>query len=106
MMKNETLELTEERSGKHSKFIAKGRIDSFTAEELQFKLENALNDVQTAIILNMFQVEYLSSIGIKVILKIYKQAAEIGGTFNIDRPSEVVKNVLGMVALHEMLVIK
>jgi hypothetical protein len=39
-----------------------------------------------------------------VILKIFKQAAENDGSFKIERPSEIVKNVLGMVALKEMLV--
>ena len=103
-MKNETLEITEERSEKTSVFIAKGRVDAENSDALLYKLENALNDGQTTIILNMLQVEYLSSIGIRVILKIYKQAKEKGCTFNIDRPSEVVKNVLGMVALKELLV--
>ena len=103
-MKNETLEITEERNGKTSIFIAKGRVDAESADELLFELENALKDGQTAIILNMLQVEYLSSIGIRVILKIYKQATGTGCTFNIDRPSTAVRNVLGMVALEKMLV--
>ena len=103
-MKNETLEITEERHEKKSIFTAKGRVDAESADTLLFELENALKDGQTTIILNMLQVEYLSSIGIRVILKIYKQAREKGCTFNIDSPSRVVKNVLGMVALNEMLV--
>jgi len=103
-MNNETLEIAEDRSEKTSIFTAKGRVDAETADALLYKLENALNDGQTTVILNMLQVEYLSSIGIRVILKIYKQAKEKGCTFNIDRPSRVVKNVLGMVALKEMLV--
>ena len=85
-------------------FSAKGRIDSNSADFLLVELENAINEGQKVIILNMSQIEYLSSIGIRVILKIYKQAAELGGAFNISRPSEIVKNVLGMVALQEMLV--
>jgi len=85
-------------------FSAKGRIDANSADDLLVKLEQALNEGQKIIILNMSEVEYLSSIGIRVILKIYKQAAEAGGAFNIACPSEIVKNVLGMVALEEMLV--
>jgi len=103
-MKDEKLEITEVISDGICRFTAKGRVDSNSADTLLFKLENALNDGQKAIILNMSQVDYLSSIGIRVILKIYKQASEEGGTFNIERPSQIVKNVLGMVALKEMLV--
>jgi len=103
-LKDKDLEITEEKKDGIYRFIAKGRIDATTADVLLFKLESAVNDGHKAIVLNMLQVDYLSSIGIRAILKTYKQAAEAGGTFNIERPSEVVKNILGMTALKEMLV--
>jgi len=103
-MKDETLVISESAGEGIYKIVAKGRVDSNSADSLLFVLENALDKGQKAIILNMSQVEYLSSVGIRVILKIYKQAVEAGGTFNIERPSEIVRNVLGMVALKELLV--
>ena len=103
-MKNENLIITESIDDGVCKLTARGRVDSNSADSLLDKLEEVLNNGQKIIILNMSQVVYLSSIGIRVILKIYKQAAEAGGRFNIERPSEVVKNVLGMAALKEMLV--
>jgi len=103
-MKDETLAITENVTDKVCKLIAKGRIDANSAETLLFSLEKAINAGHKEIVLNMLQVEYLSSIGIRVILKTYKQLMEAGGSFKIDRPSEVVKNVLGMTALKEMLV--
>ncbi|MCL2184622.1 MAG: STAS domain-containing protein [Treponema sp.] len=103
-MIKEDLKITENIADGTCRFFAKGRVDSNTADDLLENLENALNNGQKSIILDMSQVEYLSSIGIRVILKIFKQASEIGGTFNVERPSEIVRNVLGMVALKEMLV--
>ena len=103
-MSDANLQITQSVDDGICTFSAKGRIDSNSADILLVKLENALNEGQKIIILNMSQIEYLSSIGIRVILKIYKQAAELGGSFSISRPSEIVKNVLGMVALQEMLV--
>ena len=103
-MKDEILEITDEIEDDVYKLTAIGRIDSNSANTLLLKLEEALNSGHNTIILNMFRVEYLSSTGIRVILKIYKQANEAGGSFNIERPSAIVKNVLGMVALKEMLV--
>jgi len=103
-MKNEKLEITESVKDGVCKLTARGRIDSSNADELKVKLEGALEAGQKKIILNMYNVKYLSSIGIRVILKVYKQASENGGVFNIERPSEVVKNVLGMLALKELLV--
>jgi len=103
-MKNEVLAITENVSEGICRIVAKGRVDANSADSLLFALENALKKEHKAIILNMLQVEYLSSVGIRVILKIYKQTKEAGGTFKIEEPSEIVKNVLGMVALNDMLV--
>jgi len=103
-MKSEDLIITEKIDDGICRLMAKGRVDSNSADSLLEKLEEVLEKGQKTIVLNMSQVAYLSSIGIRVILKVYKQALESGGTFNIERPSEVVKNVLGMAALKEMLV--
>jgi len=85
-------------------FILNGRLNTSSADWFLFQLEEALRDGQKNIILNMSQVEFLSSTGIRVILKMYKQVTEKGGRFGIERPSECVKNVLGMAALKDMLV--
>jgi anti-anti-sigma factor len=102
-MKDEELEIVEEKSPGAVKLILKGRVNAASADTLLYKLETALNEGHTNIVVNMFQIEYLSSVGIRVILKIYKKAAEAGGKFSVERPSEIVKNVLGMVALKEMM---
>ena len=57
----------------------------------------------TNIIANMTQVSYLSSSGIRVLLSTFKKALKLEGQFRIERPSENVKNVLGIAALDEML---
>ncbi|MCL2805610.1 MAG: STAS domain-containing protein [Treponema sp.] len=103
-MDNEDLKITENIDEGICRLYAKGRVDSNSADMLLVRLENALNNGLKSIVLDMSQVDYLSSIGIRVILKIYKQANENGSTFNVERPSKIVKNVLGMVALKEMLV--
>jgi anti-anti-sigma factor len=103
-MKEDGLKITQEIKEGVCRVFAKGRIDSNTADSLLLELEGDIDNGQKVIILNMSQVEYLSSIGIRIILKIYKQAGEAGGSLKIERPSEIVKNVLGMVALEEMLI--
>jgi anti-sigma B factor antagonist len=103
-MIDDSLEMTQTIEDGVCRFIVKGRIDTNSADEFQSKLENALKNDQKAIILNMAQVEYLSSIGIRVILKIYKQAVEMGGSLKIEQPSEIVGSVLSMVALSDLIV--
>jgi len=104
-MKDEILEITENIQDGICRFMAKGRIDSNSADILFYRLEGAIKNRQKDIILNMSKIEYISSAGIMIILKIYKQAAEIGGKFNIEHPSEFVRNILEMVALKEKLVL-
>ncbi|MCL2768131.1 MAG: STAS domain-containing protein [Synergistaceae bacterium] len=96
--------ITKEINEEVTKFIIKGRVNSISAPELQFELEQSLKEGLINIVLNMSQVEYLSSIGVRAILQIYKQAEEAGGKFRIERPSENVRNVLGIAALDEMLI--
>jgi len=104
-MKEESLEITQNVSDGVCRIAVKGRIDSNTSDGLLLKLESAVEEGNKNIILNMYQVEYLSSIGIRVILKTYKKLTEEGGSLKIEHPSEIVKNVIGMVALNEMLII-
>ncbi|MCL2043589.1 MAG: STAS domain-containing protein [Treponema sp.] len=85
-------------------FTIKGRIDSVYALPIQEKLEEAIKNGVTKIILNMSQVEFLSSAGIRVILKTHRDLKKAGGTFGIEKPSSNVKNVLGMAALNELLI--
>ena len=102
-MSDSILEVTSEINEGICRFFAKGRIDSNSASILLEALEKALDEGQKAIVLNMSDVEYISSIGIRVILKIFKQMAETEGKFNIEKPSSIVKNILGMLALKDIL---
>jgi len=104
-MDNEDLKITENIEEGTCRLYVKGRVDSNTADILLLKLEETLGNGHKSIILNMTQVDYLSSIGIRVLMKVFKQAKKKGSSFNIDRPSEIVRNVLGMVALKELLII-
>ena len=85
------------------RFILQGRVNSLDANKLQFQLEGALDSKKKQIVVNMLQVGYLVSTGIRVLLSAYKKAKQYGGEFYIEHPSENVKNVLGMTALDEML---
>ena len=86
------------------KFTIAGRIYSSNADVLEKHLEKALEEKSYIIVLNMSQVEYISSIGIRVILKMYMEVEKAGGKLEIEMPSENVRNVLKITALDEMLI--
>ena len=100
----ENFVITQEKTEGNIKLTVIGHIDSNNAVELECKLDDAVRDCKTNIILNMCRVEYLCSTGIRVILKAYKNAKTAGYGFGIEKPSDCVKNVLGAVALNEMLI--
>ena len=101
---NENIEITQNIKDEICRISVKGRIDANSSNLLLTKLETAIEEGYKSIILNMLHVWYLSSAGIRIILKIYKKLSEEGGSFKVEHPSETVKNVLGMVALNEILI--
>ena len=102
-MADNEFDMTEESGDGFSKFFVKGRITSISANVLQHNLGEAFSKGKTKVIVNMMQVNFLSSAGIRVLLMFYKKAKAEGGSFHIEEPSENVINVLGMTALDEML---
>jgi len=102
-VKIKDLEIAEDKSEGLCKFTLTGRVNADNADALLDRLENVQKEGQTNIVVNMSHVDYLSSVGIRIILKTYKKALELGSKFSIERPSQIVKNVLGMVALNEMM---
>ena len=103
-MSHEEFEISKEKKADSVKFVISGRINSANSDELQYILEEAVKEGAKNIVLNMLRVEYMSSAGIRVVINVYKDAKEAGGKLGIEMPSENVRNVLGMIALDEMLI--
>ena len=97
--------ITKEKILNGFKFVINGRIDAINADQLQIILNEVMKEKPNSIIFNMLHVVYLSSAGLKVILKTYKDTKEAGGTLGIEMPSENVLNILKMTALDGLLVI-
>ena len=98
-----SFEMKKEKNGNIVNFTAIGRIVPESVGKFQKPLEDAVDMGQINIILDMEQVAYLNSNGIRAILKTYKETLKDGGSFYIKNPSQMVKSVLGMAALEQML---
>ena len=79
-----------------------GKIDSQNALALQNYLDDLIGDGWKHIILEMHEVKFFSSNGIRAVLATYKRLYD-DGCLRIAYPSQNVANVLGMVALDQML---
>ena len=84
-------------------YMARGQISTSQAYKMQKELEACLEPGRANIIINMFFVTFFSSAGVRVILNISKRARLLGGKLLIEDPSDNVKNILGMIALNDML---
>lgn len=80
-----------------------GRLDAYWADHLARTLEDAVRGGSHRIRVNMADVAYMSSVGIRVLLKFYKQLQRINGSFGVSEPSEAVKSVLELAGLQVLL---
>ena len=104
VLKEEHLQIINEKTENGVKFIINGFLSSVNSHELQTALDEALKNGEQNITLNMNQVEYLSSLGISVILNAYKTAKNEGGKVVIEQPSESIKRVLTITSLDTMMI--
>ncbi len=81
----------------------KGRLDGYWADHLTKALEEVIRGGGHRIRLNLSQVTYISSIGIRVLVQTYQQLQNIHGKLHVTQPSEAVKRVLEMARLGEIL---
>jgi anti-anti-sigma factor len=80
-----------------------GRLDAYWADHLSKALEEAVRDGAHRIRLSMADVPYMSSVGIRVLLKFYKELGRLNGSFVVCNPSEAVKTVLELAGLEALL---
>src|SRR5215510_8479536 len=97
------MEITEQPLGAELEMRVKGRLDSSWADPLALRLEEAIRGGTHQIILNLSEVTYLSSAGIRVLIRFYKQLQGIQGSFIVSNPSEPVKTVLELAGLSTLL---
>lgn len=83
----------------------KGSVDSDSAPELDSALENLLNSNKNKIVLNLEAVEYLSSAGLRALVKALKDAQKSGGDLRlaaVSEPVEVIFRTVGMLQMFKM----
>ena len=100
--KQSGISLTATRFDKYIWIDVGGKVDSQNSSVLQEYIDSLIKDDWKNIVLDMNEVKFFSSNGIRVVLATYKKLFE-EGSFYIAFPSSNVENVLGMVALDKML---
>lgn len=79
-----------------------GRVDSDTAPELDGALSKLLADGRNKIVLDLQGVDYLSSAGLRALVKALKDAQGAGGDVRLASVSEAIRGVLLTVGMMQM----
>src|SRR5438477_5056534 len=84
--------------------VVDGRLDGYWADHLDAALGDAVREGHHRIRLDCAKVSFISSAGIGVLAKFYKELAAINGLFVVVNPSKSVITVLRITRLADMLV--
>jgi anti-sigma B factor antagonist len=76
-----------------------GRIDAGRAHELEAALDDLRSKGNKNLVLDMGEVDFISSSGLRVMLTARKAAQKAGGDLFIARPSQRVKDTLDIAGL-------
>lgn len=82
-----------------------GYIDSINSFKFQDALNDAISEGKKNIIVDMSKVEYICSIGLRILLKAYKDSTEAGCRLSVGHPSENVKKVLVITSSADLLIV-
>ncbi len=80
-------------------FEVVGRVDSTNANELGAELDSKVDEGKTNLVLDLSGVEYMSSAGLREMVRVLKRVKRAGGDLRIASPSDRVKEVLELAGL-------
>ncbi len=78
-----------------------GRLDTSTSPELEKYMEECINEIKD-LVLDFEKLEYISSAGLRVILKIYKNMSK-RGSMKLVKVNETVAEVLDITGFTDFL---
>lgn len=98
------MEITQHPEGDLLELRLKGRIDAAWGEHLSTTIDKAVRAGSHHLALNCSGVDYISSLGIGVIVTHYKILKSVNGSLVITQPSKFVRQILDTVGLTNILV--
>jgi anti-anti-sigma factor len=80
-----------------------GRMDAHGATIVHDAVSDRLSEKTPSLLLDMGQVEYLSSAGISTLIRLLTRTRELGGTISVFNCRPVVRSVIKVVAIDPVL---
>lgn len=98
-MSNSTLEISVENYKRAALVKVSGRVDSSNAAEFDTALKEIINEGQHNIVVEMSDVNYMSSAGLRAIVAAHRESRKRNGDVRLAVPSERVSEVLSLAGL-------
>src|SRR4029453_1439214 len=98
------MQITKVQHGDIVELRISGRLDGYWAEHLSTGLADVVREGGHQIRVNLSDVLFLSSAGIRVLVQCFKQLRAIDGSLAVWHPSQHVSEVLNLAGLHDLLV--
>jgi len=90
------------RNGKVAIVTIAGRVDSATASTVDTELEMIVND-NKKVVLDLKGVDYMSSAGVRALIKALRQAKKNRGGIKLAQVSEPIVEILNTIGMMELV---
>jgi anti-anti-sigma factor len=97
------MEITKSQIGDYVEMMVAGRLDGYWSDHLAQTLEETVRGGVHRIRLDLAAVDYISSLGVGVLLRFHKELRAIGGNLKVFNASERVREVITVSRLDEIL---
>ena len=83
-----------------------GRVDAITSADLEAAVSQVWAQPAITLVFDCTQMEYISSSGLRVVLKAHKQATAAGGKFALRNLNREVRSVIDMTGFSRILTVE
>lgn len=97
------MEINKAISNQNVIITLKGRLDTMTAPQLDDEVKGIDFDEVETVTLNLKDLEYISSSGLRVILALYKSLKSKGGNLKIVNVSNTIMELFSMTGMSDYL---
>ena len=79
-----------------------GRIDTVTSKDVEAKLDGAIGERKKKMIINLAKMDYISSVGLRVLLAALKKQRQNQGSLQLASLQPLVQNIFRITGLDEV----
>jgi len=80
-----------------------GTIDTLTADEISTHFEEQIAGGHTRLVVDLTDVDYLASTGLRLLLTIMNQVREKGGDLKLLEPNENVRRIMDLTGIFTLI---